>query len=109
MHLDVLQSPDRPVPMTPTVARGGSPSGFAKVADRGKGLEIGIGIGGRRGGNEGAGKPESKFGGRGGGDREILGMRLARSLPVSRPPPTKSRHQLRGVQCRSDDATSDVA
>ena len=62
--------------MTPTVARGGSPSGFAKVADRGKGLEIGIGIGG----NEGAGKPESKFGGRGGGDREILGMRLARSL-----------------------------
>ena len=91
--------------MTPTVARGGSPSGFAKVADRGKGLEIGIGIEG----NEGAGKPESKFGGRGGGDREILGMRLARSLALSRPPPTKSRHQLRGMQCRSDDATSDVA
>ena len=53
MHLDVLQSPDRPVPMTPTVARGGSPSGFAKVADRGKGLEIGIGIGGSKGGREG--------------------------------------------------------
>ena len=64
MHLDVLQSPDRPVP----VARGGSPSGFAKVAvadgrrKKGRRLELES-----EGENEGAGKPESKFGGRTGG------------------------------------------
>ena len=63
MHLDVLQSPDRPVPMTPTVARCcGSPSGFAKVAEK-KGWRLELESEGE---NEGAGKPESKFGGRAG-------------------------------------------